>query len=209
MQGLPKWRPQGFADSRSEMQSSTSVPVSARRRPPKSAVGRRGCPQSCPHFLWVSVPLRRNAGIPLEPLVARNKRGCQELGTRDNHPVSWIVVQSGQFHGAQPNGCIDWQEMQTAQGLASRHPLADWQTQLQSPALNEKRDLPRADRRNPQPIFGKRCLYETARPMRELGGPGHPPDPGVRVQQERPSDLLRAQTSASQSLSPTGSVGSS
>ncbi len=91
----------------------------------------------------------------MESLVASNKRGGQELGTRDDHPISWIVVESGQFHGAQTDCCINWQEMQTAQRLAPRHPLADWQTQLQSPALNEKRDLPRADRRNPQAIFGK------------------------------------------------------
>jgi hypothetical protein len=105
----------------------------------------------------------------LEPLVARNKCGSQELGTRDDHPISWILVQPGQFYGAQTDHCINRQAMQTTQRLAPRHPLANWQTQLQSSALHEKRDLPRADRRNPQPIFGKGRLYETARPMRELG----------------------------------------
>ena len=117
-------------------------------------------------YFWVSVPQSGNAGIPSEPLVARDKRSSQQLGTRNDHPISWILMQSGQFHGAQTNCCINWQEMQTTQGLAPRHPLADWQTQLQSPVLNEKRDLPRADRRNPQPIFGKGRLYATARPTR-------------------------------------------
>lgn len=59
-----------------------------------------------------------------EPLVARNKRGGRELSTRDDHPISWIVVRSGKLHGGQTDRCVGWQEMQTAQCPTARRPLA-------------------------------------------------------------------------------------
>jgi hypothetical protein len=50
MQRVPKQRSRESANSRSEMQTCSSVLMLVRGRPPKSAGGRRDCPQTCPHF---------------------------------------------------------------------------------------------------------------------------------------------------------------
>jgi hypothetical protein len=121
----------------------------------------------------------------LQPLVACNERCSEKLGTRDDHPIGRILMQTCQFYGAKTDRGINWEKVQTAQRLAPRDPFADGQTQLQSAALNQKRDLPRADRRYPQPVLRKCCLDLATRTSGELLGSGYPPDPGVRIQQER------------------------
>ncbi len=116
-------------------------------------------------------------------------------------------MQICQFDGPYTDRRINWQEVQTAQRFAPRHPFAHRQSQLESSALNEKRDLPGADRGNPQPIFRKCRLNVAARTNWELYGPGHPPDPGMCIQQQGPGEAWTAQPSASQASSATGSVG--
>ena len=75
-------------------------------------------------------------------------------------------MQFSQFHGANGDCRVDGQEMQTAQRLAPGDPFAHRQAQLESAALNEKRDLPCANCRNPQPTFSKRRLHVSARSVR-------------------------------------------
>jgi hypothetical protein len=50
MRTLPKLRSRQSATVRCEMQMHSSVLMPVRYRPPHTAVGRRDCPQTCPHF---------------------------------------------------------------------------------------------------------------------------------------------------------------
>jgi hypothetical protein len=113
-----------------------------------------------------------------------------DAGRGDDEPVSWVTVKrSGQRSNLDGDGHGDRQNLysRTSQGQPAGQRTVQLQTQV-----DEHCHFPQADVAKRWPFIERQrieCRDFLCRKLTSAGGTTHPPNPGVRVQQQSRSHI--------------------